>query len=39
MVEAASNEDKDSAEVRNRESLVTHQFWYSFLKRRLDLER
>ncbi|CAG9329788.1 unnamed protein product [Blepharisma stoltei] len=38
IAEAAANDDKDSHEVKLRESLLMHRFWYTILQRKLDAE-
>lgn len=38
IAEAAANDDKDSHEVKLRDSLYMHRFWYSVLSRKLELE-
>lgn len=38
IAEAAANDDKDSQEVKMKESLLVHRFWYNFLKWKLDHE-
>ncbi|CAG9333023.1 unnamed protein product [Blepharisma stoltei] len=38
IAEAAANDDKDSHEVKLRESLLMHRFWYTVLQRKLDAE-
>lgn len=38
IAEAAANDDKDSHEVKLRESLLMHRFWYIVLQRKLDAE-
>jgi hypothetical protein len=39
MIEAAQTEDSDSQQVKYRESLFIHKFWYKLLNKRLDDER
>lgn len=38
IAEAAANEDKDSQEVKQRESLLLFKLWYNFLSRKLNCE-
>jgi hypothetical protein len=38
LIEAAETEDKDSQEVKLRESYIIHKFWHNLLKKRLNEE-
>lgn len=38
IVEAAANDDKDSHEVKLRESLLLYKLWFSFLSKKLNAE-
>mmetsp|Transcript_15582 Transcript_15582/g.22589 ORF Transcript_15582/g.22589 Transcript_15582/m.22589 type:complete len:502 (-) Transcript_15582:40-1545(-) len=39
IAEAAANDDKDSHEVKLRESLLMHRFWYLVLSKKLESEK
>ena len=38
IAEAAANDDKDSHEVKLRDSLYMHRFWYAVLSKKLAIE-
>lgn len=38
IVEAAANDDKDSHEVKLRESLLLYKLWFSYLSKKLNAE-
>ena len=38
IAEAAANDDKDSHEVKLRDSLYMHRFWYLVLSKKIDIE-